>query len=91
VKADVLTASGIRSAKSPAPSSTEKPGDVACDHYHRYKDDIELLSNLGVDAYRFSCAWSRIIPTGTGAANQAGLDFYNRLIDGCWPRVLSRG
>lgn len=73
--------------KVPGAVVNGETGDVACDHYHRYKDDIELLSKLGVDAYRFSCAWSRIIPTGTGAANQAGLDFYNRLID----ELLAKG
>lgn len=57
-------------------------GDVACDSYHRYKEDIELLKALGVKAYRFSVAWSRIFPSGKGKPNQKGLDYYNRLIDG---------
>ena len=57
-------------------------GDVACDHYHRYAEDIALMSDLGLDAYRFSVAWPRVIPTGTGAVNRAGLDFYSRLVDG---------
>jgi beta-glucosidase len=56
-------------------------GDVACDHYHRYSEDIALLRNLGVNAYRFSIAWPRILPDGRGAANEAGLAFYDRLID----------
>ena len=56
-------------------------GDVACDHYHRYAEDIGLMRNLGVDAYRFSVSWPRIMPTGRGAANEAGLAFYDRLID----------
>ncbi len=56
-------------------------GDVAVDHYHRYKEDVALMKELGLDAYRFSVAWSRILPTGTGAVNQAGLDFYDRLVD----------
>jgi beta-glucosidase len=62
--------------------STGETGDVACDHYHRYPEDIELMAGLGVDAYRFSVAWSRIQPDGRGAVNQAGLDFYQRLVDG---------
>jgi beta-glucosidase len=56
-------------------------GDVACDHYHRYREDIALLRELGVDSYRFSIAWPRIQPTGSGPVNAAGLDFYDRLID----------
>ena len=56
-------------------------GDVACDHYHRWESDIELMQELNFGAYRFSIAWPRIIPTGTGAVNQAGLDFYSRLVD----------
>ena len=57
-------------------------GDVACDHYHRYAEDIALMRNLGVEAYRFSVAWPRVMPAGSGAANEAGLAFYDRLIDG---------
>ncbi|HEY3611274.1 MAG TPA: GH1 family beta-glucosidase, partial [Pseudonocardiaceae bacterium] len=56
-------------------------GEVACDHYHRYPQDVALLRELGVDAYRFSVAWPRIQPDGTGRANPAGLAFYDRLID----------
>ncbi len=62
-------------------------GDVACDHYHRWEADLDLMAELGLDAYRFSIAWSRIMPTGTGSVNQAGLDFYSRLVDG----LLERG
>ena len=57
-------------------------GDVACDHYHRVPHDVALMKSLGLAAYRFSIAWPRIIPTGTGAINPAGLDFYSRLVDG---------
>jgi beta-glucosidase len=57
-------------------------GDVACDHYHRYQEDIALMRQLGLRAYRFSTAWTRVLPTGRGPANQAGLDFYDRLVDG---------
>lgn len=54
---------------------------VACDHYHRWPEDIALLKDAGFNAYRFSIAWPRILPTGTGAVNAAGLDFYDRLVD----------
>lgn len=59
-------------------------GDVACDSYHKYKDDIRILKDLGVNFYRFSLAWSRIIPTGRGVegVNQDGINYYNNLIDG---------
>jgi beta-glucosidase len=56
-------------------------GDVACDHYHRYREDVALMAGLGVDAYRFSVAWSRVQPDGRGAPNPAGLAFYDRLVD----------
>ena len=57
-------------------------GDVADDHYHRWRGDIALMQELGLNAYRFSIAWPRIFPRGTGAVNPAGLDFYDRLVDG---------
>jgi beta-glucosidase len=56
-------------------------GDVACDHYNRYRDDVALLAGLGLNAYRFSVAWPRVLPQGTGEVNEKGLDFYDRLID----------
>jgi len=56
-------------------------GDVACDHYRRYRDDIAIMRELGTNAYRFSVSWSRIMPRGRGAVNAAGLDFYERLVD----------
>src|SRR5215813_12585297 len=56
-------------------------GDRANEHFHRYKEDVQLIKALGVKAYRFSIAWPRVFPQGTGAANPIGLDFYNRLID----------
>ena len=55
---------------------------VACDHYHRWREDIEYMKWLGLGAYRFSIAWPRIIPGGTGQINSAGLDFYDGLVDG---------
>ncbi len=57
-------------------------GDVACDHYHRWRDDIALMQQLNLKAYRFSIGWPRILPAGRGAVNPRGLDFYNRLVDG---------
>lgn len=56
-------------------------GDVACDHYHRYKEDVALMKQLGIKAYRFSISWPRVIPQGTGAVNEKGFDFYKRLLD----------
>jgi beta-glucosidase len=62
-------------------------GDVACDHYHRMSEDVDLMRSMGLGAYRFSVAWPRVIPTGRGAVNPAGLDFYDRLVD----RLLAAG
>ncbi|MET8984833.1 GH1 family beta-glucosidase [Nonomuraea wenchangensis] len=56
-------------------------GDVACDHYHRWPEDLALMKELGVTSYRFSLAWPRIVPGGDGAVNRRGLDFYSRLVD----------
>ena len=56
-------------------------GAIACDFYHRYRDDIALMRELGLDAFRFSIAWPRILPEGRGRVNQAGLDFYDKLVD----------
>lgn len=56
-------------------------GDVAADHYHRWPEDVQIMADLGLDAYRFSTAWPRILPQGTGRVNPAGLDFYDRLVD----------
>lgn len=56
-------------------------GDVACDHYHRYLEDVRLMQELGLKGYRFSISWPRVLPRGYGQVNQAGLDFYNRLVD----------
>jgi beta-glucosidase len=58
-------------------------GDQACDFYHRYTDDLQLLKDLGFKVYRFSIAWSRIFPKGTGEINQAGLEYYHKIIDTC--------
>ncbi len=56
-------------------------GDVACDHYHRFREDVSLMKQIGLKAYRLSISWPRILPNGTGRINQAGLDYYRRLID----------
>jgi beta-glucosidase len=56
-------------------------GEVACDFYHRYPDDVKLMRELGLDAFRFSIAWPRVVPSGRGAVNEQGLDFYDRLVD----------
>jgi beta-glucosidase len=63
-------------------------GSMACDHYNRWPGDLDLIRDGGFEAYRFSIAWPRLIPEGTGAVNQAGLDFYDRLIDGMLERGL---
>jgi len=68
-------------AATPGNVSHGDTGDIADDHYHRYKEDVELIAHLGVDAYRFSIAWPRILPQGRGSINAAGLDFYERLVD----------
>ena len=64
-------------------------GDVADDHYHRWPEDLDLLQELGVDAYRFSIAWPRIQPTGSGRVNHAGLDHYQRLVEGLLERDIT--
>ena len=56
-------------------------GDIACDHYHKFKDDVKLMKELGIKAYRFSISWSRIFPDGTGKINEKGVKFYSELID----------
>lgn len=57
-------------------------GEIACDHYHRYREDIQLMKELGIKAYRFSLSWPRILPQGIGKINEVGVRFYNKLIDG---------
>ncbi|MFM1787488.1 MAG: hypothetical protein RL228_1438, partial [Actinomycetota bacterium] len=62
-------------------------GLVACDHYHRYKEDVEIMDWMGVDAYRFSVSWSRVLPNGIGEVNPAGIAFYSNLVD----ELLAKG
>lgn len=74
-------------AATPGATANGDTGDPACDHYRRMPQDVDLMAGLGLDAYRFSVAWPRVIPGGVGPVNPAGLDFYDRLVDG----LLSRG
>lgn len=67
--------------KKPGAIWSGHSGDVACDHYHRYKEDVALMKEIGLHAYRLSVSWPRVIPEGTGGANSKGLGFYDRLID----------
>jgi beta-glucosidase len=71
-----------RFCRTPGKVAQGHTGDMACDHYNRYKQDIRMMKDLGMRAYRFSTAWPRVIPGGRGAVNKAGLDFYDRLVDG---------
>ena len=70
-----------RFAHTPGRIAAGSHGDMACDHYRRCKDDVRLMRELGMRAYRFSISWSRVLPEGTGRVNQAGVDFYSRLVD----------
>ncbi|MDQ6635524.1 MAG: GH1 family beta-glucosidase, partial [Gemmatimonadota bacterium] len=70
-----------RFAHSPGRTANGESGDVACDHYRRFRDDVKLMSELGLQAYRFSISWSRILPQGIGTVNTRGLDFYEQLVD----------
>ena len=73
--------------RQPGVIADQSNGDIACDHYQRWSTDLDLIASLGVDAYRFSVSWPRVRPTGSGAWNEQGLAFYERLVDG----LLSRG
>jgi beta-glucosidase len=70
-----------RYSHTPGRVANGDTGDVACDHYHRFREDVALMRDLGLKAYRFSIAWPRIFPNGDGRLNPAGLDFYSRLVD----------
>jgi beta-glucosidase len=76
-----------RFAATPGKIADGSDGRVACDHYHRYAADLDMMKDLGLHAYRFSLSWPRVIPDGRGAVNPKGLDFYERLVDG----MLARG
>lgn len=75
-------------AATPGNTANAEDGSLACDHYHRWPADLDLMRDAGLDAYRFSLSWSRIQPDGRGAANAEGLDFYDRLLDGMAERGL---
>ena len=70
-----------RFSHTPGKILNNDTGDVADDHYHRYREDVALMKNLGLKAYRFSISWPRILPMGIGKVNQPGIDFYSRLVD----------
>ncbi|MDQ2931990.1 MAG: GH1 family beta-glucosidase [Gemmatimonadota bacterium] len=70
-----------RFAHTPGNVVNDDTGDIATDHYHRFRDDVKLMRELGLTSYRFSIAWSRILPEGTGRVNDAGIAFYDKLID----------
>lgn len=74
-------------AATPGNVMRAEHGQIACDHYHRWAEDLDLMQAMGLDAYRFSTSWARVMPEGTGAVNPQGLDFYDRLVDG----MLARG
>jgi beta-glucosidase len=67
--------------REPGRVARGESGDVACDHYHRWREDVALMQRLGLRTYRFSIAWPRVLPAGGGAVNEAGLGFYERLVD----------
>ena len=75
-------------AATPGNVIRAEDGAVACDHYHRWESDLDLLKDAGLDAYRFSTSWARVLPEGRGAVNEEGLDFYDRLVDGILDRSL---
>ncbi|HQN06536.1 MAG TPA: family 1 glycosylhydrolase, partial [Thermoanaerobaculia bacterium] len=70
-----------RFARIPGKVRDGDTGDVACDHYNRYAEDVALMKGLGLGAYRFSIAWPRVMPEGRGRVNEKGLDFYRRLVE----------
>ncbi len=78
-----------RFAATPGKIEDASDGKVACDHYRRWPEDVALMRALGLNAYRFSIAWPRVLPNGRGAVNAAGLDFYDRLVDGLLAAGLS--
>ncbi|MDV7269778.1 GH1 family beta-glucosidase [Thioclava sp. A2] len=75
-------------AATPGNVTRAENGAIACDHYHRWAEDLDLMAEAGFDLYRFSTSWARVLPEGRGAVNPEGLDFYDRLIDGMLERGL---
>jgi beta-glucosidase len=78
-----------RFSHTPGAIENDDTGDVACDHFHRWREDLDLMQQVGLRAYRFSIAWPRIYPDGASTLNQRGLDFYSRLVDGLLERGIS--
>jgi beta-glucosidase len=76
-------------ARVPGAVTHGDTGAIACDHYHRADADLDLLAEIGLTAYRFSIAWPRVVPDGTGSVNQKGLDFYRRLVEGLRARGVT--
>lgn len=76
-------------SRTPGKVRNGETGDVAADHYHRWEGDLDLIRRLGMTSYRFSVSWSRVLPTGSGAVNQRGLDFYRRLVAGLAERGIT--
>ena len=68
-------------SKQPGKILDGQTPDISCNHYHKYKEDIQMMKEMGIQAYRFSVDWSRVIPDGTGTVNKKGLAFYSNLID----------
>ena len=66
---------------TPGKIANHETGDITIDHYHRYREDVALMKEIGLDAYRFSTSWARVLPEGTGVVNRHGMDFYDRLVD----------
>ncbi len=75
-------------AATPGNVVRQEDGRVACDHYHRLEEDLDLLAAMNVDVYRFSTSWARVLPEGRGTPNEEGLDFYDRLVDGLLERDI---
>ena len=73
--------------RQPGAIADQSNGDIACDHYHKWSSDLDIIADLGVNAYRFSISWPRVQPCGQGIWNEKGIDFYDRLVDG----LLERG
>ena len=73
--------------RQPGAIADQSNGDIACDHYHKWSSDLDIIADLGVNAYRFSISWPRVQPSGQGIWNEKGIDFYDRLVDG----LLERG
>jgi beta-glucosidase len=78
-----------RYCRVPGRVANGETGDVACDHYHRYVEDLDLMAGLGIQLYRFSIAWPRLFPNGAGLPNHAGIDFYRRLCEGLRARGIA--